>query len=50
MAIQSIYIRPADAELWERFEAEAQRRRSSVSALLAMLVEKFMGEVDDAQA
>jgi predicted DNA-binding protein len=42
---KTVYIRPEDAELWERLASAAVQQRRSVSAILAELIEQYIGRV-----
>jgi hypothetical protein len=43
----SIYIKPKDQKVWEKFKKYAKNNRYSYSELLLKLVDQFMGVVED---
>lgn len=46
MSVKTVYVREQDRSLWDEFEAQAERRKVSVSSLLAEVVRFWLDQQD----
>jgi hypothetical protein len=44
MQTKTIYIRTEDEEMWNQLAVKASRERTSVSAIIAVMVQKYLRE------